>query len=248
MSDLYTDGWRQGGVVGGELSVSYFATADDGDHLVTQSFSRWIVCTQDCDLHNANVDTEDPLIELRPVLPADRPMDWGIKGRYFKITDDSWIDANAPRCLVTPAFLNRMASSREEVLDEKRRRYFKAWLGRRYGRPAVPESLVPLAREIAVKCSDRRGRDVSDKVHDVLMQFNEDADPVRVVLFGVVYESDDIDEVRVWLSDVATRIDTDLGVVFDVRVANRANTPLGLVEDSYSADLSQLTWSRRKPT
>ena len=247
MSDLYTDGWRQGSVVDCDLSASYFTADDGGASPVTQSFSRWIVCTQDCDLHNANLDAVDPLIELRPVVPEERPTDWGIRGRWLKIAEGYRIDANAPRCLVTPALLGSLTSGRVNMLDEERRDYLRAWLGRRYDRPAVPESLVGLAKHIAEKCSDARGRQVGDRVHDILMQFDDGHSPVRVILFGVVYDSDDIDEVRIWLSDVGTRIDTELGVLFDVRVGTRAGTPLGLVEHSYSADVSQLTWSRRKP-
>ena len=180
-------------------------------------------------------------------MPEERPTDWGVRGRRFKIAEDLCIDANAPRCLVTPALLGGMASGREDMLDDKRRDFFRVWLGRRYDRPAVPEHLIALARNVAEKCSDARGRQVGDRVHDILMQFDDGHSPVRVILFGVVYDSDDIDEVRIWLSDVGTRMDTELGVLFDVRVGAHADTPLELVENSYSADVSQLTWSRRKP-
>ena len=247
MSNLYADGWRQGSVANHELPATHFTI--DGDDLreIRQTVSSWMVCTQDCDLSKADLDADEPLIELRPILPEERFIDWGIRSRHFKVAEGRCLDANAPRCLVTPSFLHNVASSREGVLDEQRRRFLKTWLGFRYDRPAVPEHLLPLALEVADRCSKRSGRQVSDKVHDILMQFDDSQEPVRVVLFGVVNASEDIEEVRVWLAEVGHRIDEERGVLSDVMVATRSDTPLQVVEESYSADVSQLTWSRRKP-
>ncbi|MCY4369374.1 MAG: hypothetical protein OXF41_08115, partial [bacterium] len=71
--------------------------------------------------------------------------------------------------------------------------------------------------------------------------------PVRVALFGVVADDAAPEAVRAWLADVATRINLDLGVVAAIEVGTRAQTPLELVETSYAADLSQLTWGRNRP-
>ena len=80
------------------------------------------------------------------------------------------------------------------------------------------------------------------------MQFDDSAQPVQVALFGVIADSADAEAVRVWLADVATRINSDLGVAAAIEVGTRAQTPLELVETSYAADLSQLTWGRNRPT
>ena len=182
------------------------------------------------------------------MLDEDPPSDWGIRSRRFLLDEDSYVDADAPRCVVTPALLSTMRPGREAALDEARSRAFKTWLGLRYDRPAVPEHLVDLAREIARRCSGGRGRTVGKHVHDVLMQFDESTQPAQVALFGVVADDADAEAVRVWLADVATRINSDLGVVTVIDVGTRAQTSLELVETSYAADVSQLTWSRNRPT
>lgn len=188
------------------------------------------------------------MIELRPVLAEDPPSDWGIRSRRFLLGENAYVDADVPRCVVTPALLSTMRSGREDALDGERSRAFRTWLGLRYDRPAVPEHLVDLAREVAKRCSGGRGRAISEQVHDVLMQFDDSAQPVHVALFGVIADDADAESVRVWLADVATRINSDLGVVAHIDVATRAHTPLELVETSYAADLSQLTWARNRQT
>ena len=248
MSDLHTEGWRQGSVVSFELTTSHLTTAEGRIKEISQPYGRWVVCTQDCDLRSARIDSHQPLIELRPVLDEDPPSDWGIRSRRFLLGEGAYVDADAPRCVVTPALLSTMRSGREEALDDTRSRAFKTWLGLRYDRPAVPEHLVELAREIARRCSGGRGRAIGEQVHDVLMQFDDRAQPVQVALFGVIADSADARAVRVWLADVATRINSDLGVSAAIGVGTRAQTPLELVETSYAADLSQLTWGRNRST
>ena len=188
------------------------------------------------------------MIELRPVLDEDPPSDWGIRSRRFLLGEGAYVDADAPRCVVTPALLSTRRSGREAALDGARSRAFKSWLGLRYDRPAVPEHLVDLAREIARRCSGGRGRAIGEQVHDVLMQFDANAQPVQVALFGVVADDTDAEAVRLWLADVARRVNLDLGVVAAIDVGTRAQTSLELVETSYAADLSQLTWGRNRPT
>lgn len=248
MSDLHTEGWRQGSIVSCELTASHLTSVEGRIQEVSTSYGRWVVCTQDCDLRSSRIDSHQPMIELRPVLDVDPPSDWGIRSRRFLLGEGAYVDADAPRCLVTPALLSTMRSGREAALGDARSRAFKTWLGLRYDRPAVPEHLVDLAREIARRCSGGRGRAIGEQVHDVPMQFDDHAQPVQVALFGVIADDADAEAVRVWLADVARRIDADLGVVVAIDVGTRAQTPLELVETSYAADLSQLTWSRNRPT
>lgn len=248
MSDLHTEGWRQGSIVSCELTATHLTSVEGRIQEVSQSHGRWVVCTQDCDLRSSKVGSHQPVIELRPVLDEEPPSDWGIRSRRFLLDQGAYVDAHAPRCVVTPALLSAVRPGRETALDEARSRAFKTWLGLRYDRPAVPEHLVGLAREIARRCSGGRGRAISEQVHDVLMQFDDSAQPVRVALFGVIANGADAEAVRAWLADVATRMNSDLGVVAAIDVGTRAQTPLELVETSYAADLSQLTWSRNRPT
>lgn len=247
MLDLYTEGWRQGSIVSCTLTTTHLTTDEGRIRAVTQSFSRWVVCTQDCDLRSARADSDQPSVELRPVLDEDPPADWGIRSRRFLLSERAYVDADAPRCAVTPALLSTIGSGREGALDDNRSRAFKTWLGRRYDRPAVPEHLVDLARDVAKRCAGSRGKAISEQVHDVLMQFDDSVQPVRIALFGVIADDSEVDPVRTWLADVATRVNTQLGVVVDIQVATRAQTPLELVEKSYAADASQLTWGRSNP-
>ncbi len=247
MSDLHTEGWRQGSIVVRKLTASYLKTLDGRIEEVSTSYSRWVVCTQDCDLRSSRIDSNVPLVELRPVLDADPPSDWGIRSRRFLLAEGAYVDADAPRCFVTPALLNMTSPERDSALDDARTRAFKTWLGLRYDRPAVPEHLADLAREIAKRCSGGRGQAISKDVHDVLMQFEEDTQPARVALFGVIEDETDPEAVRLWLADVATRVNTTLGVVASIDVGTRSQTSLELLETSYSADLSQLTWRSNRP-
>lgn len=97
MSDLHTEGWRQGSLVSFELTTTHL-TADEGRiQSVPQSFGRWVVCTQDCDLRSARTNSHQPMIELRPVLHKDPPADWGIRSRRFLLAVGAYVDADAPR-------------------------------------------------------------------------------------------------------------------------------------------------------
>lgn len=247
MSDLHTEGWRQSNVVSWELTATHLSSVEGQIQQISQSYDRWVVCTQDCDLRSSKSDSQQPMIELRPVLDENPPRDWGIRSRCFLLDEGAYVDADAPRCIVTPALLSAISLGRESALSDARSRAFKTWLGRRYDRPAVPEHLVEVAHEIARRCSGGRGRAIGEQVHDVLMQFDDGVQPVRVALFGVIADGADAEAVRVWLADVATRINSDLGVVAAIKVGTRAQTPLYLVETSYAADLSQLTWGRTRP-
>ena len=206
------------------------------------------MCTQDCDLASASEDADSPAIELRPILESDSPTDWGIRSRRFLLRDGEYVDAALPSCFLTPRALMQEAGSGIEQVEPARTRAFKTWLGRRYDRPAVPEHFVPLAKEVAARCGSRSGRSTAEGVHDVLMQFDDTSSPPQVALFGVIHYDADPDVVRAWLADASTRIRKDLGVVTAIDAGTRAETSLELIETSYSADLSQLTWRDKEPT
>ncbi|MGH8827624.1 MAG: hypothetical protein ACRDVZ_08530, partial [Jiangellaceae bacterium] len=87
---------------------------------------------------------------------------------------------------MTPALLNVIQPSRQPPLVEGRALAFKTWLGLRYDRPAVPDHLVDLGREIAKRCETKGSRETAKKVHDVLMQFNDTQTPPHVALFAVI--------------------------------------------------------------
>jgi hypothetical protein len=238
--NLYDLGWQQGTMFSQSLSAVVIGRPD-------VIFDRWIVCTQDCDLSSSSPTSTEAIVELRPVLKKSPPADWGIRSSRLLLNSQEYVDASTARVQVTAAKICEFDGARDAQLLDERLRAFKTWLGRRYDRPAVPEHFINLAREIAKRCVVRSGRQIAQAIHDVLMQFSEDSDPPQVALYAVATDEADLASVKRWLADVASRIDTKLGVVAHIGVQTRAQTSLQLIETSYSADLSQLTWINEFP-
>lgn len=247
MGNLYNEGWRQGSIFEATLQAPVSEVRADRIESVSRDYSVWIVCTQDCDLAGADADASEPIIELRPVLSDDPPTDWGIRSRRLRLSVREYVDAALPRCLIAPNALVLASQTRPRALELGRATAFKTWLGRRYDRPAIPDDLVDLARDIAKRCGTKSNRDAAEGVHDVLMQFMTADDPPQAALFAVVHDDADPEAVRAWLGDAASRVRKDLGVIAAIDVGTRSETPLSLIETSYSADLSQLTWSGEEP-
>ena len=244
---LYDAGWRQGTLAGGRFTGQWVdANSDGSDQPCQEEFLRGVVCTQDCDLNSAPADSNEHRIEVRPIHSADPPGNWGIRSRVLRLNDRDHVIADGPRAFVTPAFLTTNAAQ-EGLIDPGRATALKTWLGLRYDRPALPEHLVTAAREVARRCSTKGGRVTAEHVHDVLMQFNDDKSPPWIALYAIVTDDADQAEVRRWLADAASRVDTSLGVIAKIEVATRNQTSLELVETSYAADLSQLTWNGADP-
>ena len=248
MADLYESGWRQGSIFHAELAASWLGRAQAGlvEHR-TEVFPTWVVCTQDCDLRGAPIEAQDPQIEIRPVLSEAPPSDWGIRSRRLRLTETMYVDVAKPRLMVTADLLASLGPP-ATALTDARAKAFKTWLGLRYDRPAIPERLVDLAREVATRCGSRSGRAAAENVHEVLMQFDESDDPPKVALFAIVAAEANRDVVRAWLAEASTRISTALGVVAHIDVATKEETSITLIENSYAADLSQLTWRDTDPT
>ncbi len=244
MSKLYEQGWLQGSIVAFRLEATYLTTGGQEQRISTQkeSFERWIVCTQDCDLARVSIESDEPIVELRPILTGGHQKAWGIRSAILRLTENSYIDAYSPRCFTTPRVLHKLEPYRDNALDLSRRPHFKTWLGRRYDRPAVPETYLPLAVAIAETCRKRRHREFHDRIHEILMQFNPSAQPPEAALYAVIKRQTDSSDVEEWLGTVSREIDASLGFVGRIEVGTRSQATLQLLEDSYAADLSQLTW------
>jgi len=50
-----------------------------------------------------------------------------------------------------------------------------------------------------------------------------------------------------WLADVSRQVPVDLGVADVIEAATAEGTSFSLVETSYAADVSQITWSGQEP-
>ena len=94
------------------------------------------------------------------------------------------------------AFAGRGIARRQ--IDEDRRHAFTRWLGLRYDRPAVPLHLVTLARRISDEVATRRNHSTVARVRDVLMQFDDEAQPVRFSLLALLDSDADQEKARVW--------------------------------------------------
>ena len=251
MGSLYQAGWRQGTILEAVLPNDSVVLdiASKTYKRLQREHSIWIVASQDCDLSDSDVSNEFPTIELRPVFNDSPPPDWGIRSRRLRITDSEYIQSGSPRPMVSAALLTGLVSlgaPRREI-DSQRRTHLTTWLGRRYDRPAVPESLVNLAKKIGEVAMQQRSSPVVNNIRDVLVTYDDGFSPPRYSLYAVLDRDADENAARVWLGEVATQVPINLGVADEIEAASAAGISLQLIEESYSADLSELTWRRGKP-
>jgi hypothetical protein len=250
MASLYEAGWRQGSVVAASLPFDAVVLGAGGQPVRQQrDHGRWVVACQECDLDLTESDDERPTIEMRAVHTDDPPGDWGLRASQLRLTDSEHVVSDDPRVSVSAAVLTALLAAGAERRNptETRSRALAIWLGLRYDRPALPPELVPLARRIAEEVRRRQGRPVAARVRDVLMQFDESAEPVRYSLFAVVEQESDEEAVREWLAGIASRVPIELGIGDELEAAPARRISLELIEQSYAADVTQLTWRPGRP-
>jgi hypothetical protein len=107
--------------------------------------------------------------------------------------------------------------------------------------------LVPLAKAIAKVVTARRNRPSGVRVRDVLTQFDESASPTRYSLFAILEDDTDRDEIRAWLSSISQEIPSELGVADEIEAAPASEISLQLIQDSYAADVTEVTWRPNDP-
>jgi hypothetical protein len=231
------------------LPIIRISTDTDGKPVKTEEdHSLWLVVNQECELANQDSASTEATIELRPVYSSENlaSPNWGIRSRILRLSPSAHLISDSPRLHVSSSFLSVNVSRRMSTLTDERAIALKTWLGLRYDRPAVPPECVTLA--IAIAEALRRPRHpITAEVHDVLIQFSDDAPPYYE-LFAVSTEEADKDAVREWVAGAVLTISQDLGVMRSLDVGTRAETSLELIESSYSADLSQITWRGPRPT
>lgn len=251
MGQLYETGWRQGSIFEAELELGCVILGGGGPCVQTVPHTRWLVATQDCDLAAVDEQDTEPTVELRPVYAEGAPNDWGIRSASLLLTESppEYLRSHSPRLHVSPAVLTHLAEggARPVMLDEGRRIAVKTWLGLRYDRPAVPDEFVPLAKRIGTEVKRRRRQEVGERVRDILMQFDDDHPP-RFSLFAILADNSNESQVREWLAEVAQSIPAALGVPDQIEAAAAGQISLQLVETSYAADVTQLTWRGEDPS
>nr|MBA2601123.1 hypothetical protein [Actinomycetota bacterium] len=220
---------------------------DDGIERVDDLHDLWVVATQDCDLDRHSTDDDRAEVELRPVYEDGTPSDWGIRSRKLRLTGGQFVAAQSPRVMISAAALDTFRGGREPPLPDGRAKALKRWLGLRYDRPAVPNELVALGRTISAALREVGSRPEAADVHDVLMQFDEGTDPPRFALFAVVEDAADKEGVRAWLVEGSLRVPAEIGVGYRFEAITRDEASLALLDDSYSADTSDVTWHGEQP-
>jgi hypothetical protein len=206
------------------------------------------VVTQDCDLDKTNLTDNDPCIELRPIYINDPPNDWGIRSEKFKLFEKDYIESSSPRLMVSALLLTNVMKKQAnlEELPEDRRIALKTWLGLRYDRPAVPDHHIDLARQISDKVS-KTGKTVShEAIRDVLMQFSDETTPPKYSLFVVMDNDKDKEKIREWLVQLTLDIPSNLGILSEIEVETPQKISFNVIENSYAADVSLLTWPRNR--
>ena len=251
MTSLYELGWRQGSIVETELPMSVVVLDPDSNSPNSRQeiHDLWVIATQDCDLDHFHCDYQEPCIEIRPVYAEDPPESWGIRSAKLLLTEENYVVSTSPRPVVSPAVLTTLleqGATRREI-EAARRMAFITWLGLRYDRPAVPEELVPLARRIAEAVGARRRRETGLRVRDILMELDDSSEPPRFSLIAVLDNAQDEGGIREWLADVATSVPATLGIAARIEAVPATQISLQLIENSYAADVTQLTWRPNDP-
>lgn len=249
VASLYDLGWRQGSLVDAELSLRGLVLGDGGLVVRSATHPAWVVASQDCDLAGWQEAGAEPLVELRARRPVAPNTDWGIRSRTLRLNPTEGVVADDPPVRISPQALLAVVSQRRAppAITSERAVALKTWLGRRYDRPAVPEHLVELARDIARRARRPSQRPLAPELHDVLMQFDDNTSPPRYALFAVVSDGGDKNAARSWLTAIAMAVPPTLGALASVDAGYRSETSLELIESSYSADVSQLSWPGPSP-
>jgi hypothetical protein len=250
LASLHASGWRQGSVFVATLPLDAVVLGADGTPERRQSFhDRWVVASQNCDLDTTDEDSPDPTIEIRPAYTHSPPADWGIRSSRLLLAEGEYVESTSPRTTVAAEVLTALLEGGIERRDPQpdRELAFTTWLGLRYDRPAVPPALVPLAKRIADEVVRPRNRENARRVRDVLMQFDETVEPLRYSLYGVLVLPEDRDAVREWLATVAAAVPVELGVADIIEAAPTTEISFDVIETSYPADVSQMTWRASQP-
>lgn len=246
MTTLYGAGWRQGTFATGSFDIVLHRK----DEAVVETVERWIVVTQDCDLANADIDDDGPrfAVELRPVRTAEPPSDLGIRSRLFLFQrgQPEHLRAEDSRLHLSPCRLAQCTIT--STLAPERALALRTWLGLRYDRPAVSPDWVDVMRAITRLIGARRAGGLH--VHDVLVQAST-SDPPTVDVTAVVEDGPGTAAwktgARQWLGEIAASLDPELGTVGRIEALTKAEISLALVESSWSADVSQITWGKGAP-
>lgn len=253
MAYLYDSGWRQGSVLRFSLHFSTIGAPSSIEiSEVQDKHDLWVVVAQDCDLAVADENSDEPIIELRPVYEDSKARPSGIRSRELVLMDSQnfFLHAQSPRVMASPLALAIATLSTSDALDnplgDHELTRLKTWAGKRYDRPAVPEEFAQLARNIAAAVTVHRRDAIVHGIRDVLWQA-EMSDPPRFSLYAVLADGTNQNLAQEWLTAMALEVPIEIGVPDEIEAAPATQISLRLIETSYSADVSDITWHRGNP-
>jgi hypothetical protein len=152
--------------------------------------------------------------------------------------------------MVSPAVLTHLLETdgtrRHEWLNDRELLGLKLWLGLRYDRPAVPTTLVPLARAIAKAIQARDGEAALSEVREILVQFRT-GEPTRFRLIAVILPTAIRAKVRSLLAEACLDVPIEIGTLDQIVVGAATEISLDVIENSFAIDVSQITWGRGQP-
>lgn len=252
MASLYDSGWRQGSLLQSSLPVEVIVLAGGQVASGAVNHGRWVLATQDCDLDGTDPSAPDAVVELRPVYDHAPPSARGLRSRKLLLARGArdYLEADSPRAMISPAALTEIVrrdpAARTNPLTPEDRLKLKTWLGKRYDRPAVPRDAVDLGKAIASAVDARRADPMLARFRDILWQYQA-GDPPRFSLFGILDEEEGAEAARAFLASVGLSVPQKLGVTDEIRVGTARQTSLHLIETSYSADVTNITWQKGTP-
>jgi len=81
-----------------------------------------------------------------------------------------------------------------------------------------------------------------DRVHEVLFQVVDDEEPYRYSLSAIIEDEAEADDARAWLADIVLEVPQEFGLGDQLEAYTKEQTSLALVERSWTASLSDITW------
>ena len=79
------------------------------------------------------------------------------------------------------------------------------------------------------------------------MEFDDSVEPFKYSIFAIIEDQNSRDRVKAWLTQMTLRVPTELGILKRVEAETADMISIALLENSYSADVTQLTWKRSGP-
>jgi hypothetical protein len=214
---------------------------------------RWVIVEADCDLAWRAMLGSSHLVELRPVWTENPPSDWGVRSGRFLLdrSDGAHVSWDSPSLKVTSAVV-AMATRTSEISPQHALR-FRTWLRLRSSRPAVPAQFVDLAQALADRFKARRRRSEGAILRDILARFWTDEvgrpqfDLTALLPSDAAVNEAEIRRIRAWLYEVTEDLPETLGIGDDFSALSDAQISLARLEQSYSLDLSTISWPQNTP-